>query len=207
MSWRRSHGATPEPSDGAGAGGTGGGDDPSVPREPTPARGEDVPHSVLDELRQAFTTTPDANDATGTVPIEFTDGFDLDTTFDGTLGLDDLDDLPPAEYDDFTGEPPRPTGSDPARGGASTTDRPIATVSTAPGSGFDDLPPAEPWVLDTPATPATPATPLPQGTPRHRRRRPRRPPPSRPRSTTSPRARSMRSPRQTAPSRSPSGTA
>ncbi|MEZ5250400.1 MAG: hypothetical protein R2713_14675 [Ilumatobacteraceae bacterium] len=80
--------------------------DPSLAtvREPLPADHDDAPGTVLDELRQAFTGTPPAGVAPPSV-----------------AGID-LDELPPAAFDDFS----------------------AGVVDT------EGLPPAEPWVVATP---------------------------------------------------------
>jgi cell division protein FtsQ len=69
------------------------------PGEPTPARGEDVPDVVLDELRMAFTGTPPTGPVRPDDPLVDPT---VDPTFDGTLDLT-FDDLPLADLDDLDG--------------------------------------------------------------------------------------------------------
>lgn len=192
VSWRRSGkntsadpAASPPPG-GAGAASpepTAGGASGEPPREPTPARGEDVPGSVLDELRQAFTGTPPAGAETPVRPA--------DARVPAAAGEIDLDELPPAEFDDLTGEPPRAepaprptirigdelgpgviapsirTGVTEGTGGTGSS--PAATPwRPDPSGGLDataaldttePLDDAEPWVLD-PLDPFEPIDPL-----------------------------------------------
>lgn len=146
VSWRRSSGppSGPPPSD----------DDRRTPGEPTPATGDDVPDVVLDELRQAFTGAPPA---AGDAPA-------------GRVGEPalDLDDLPPAEFDDLSG--PLAGGAGPGAGSGVSAGRPGAgDLDDLPTpddlddlDGFDDfddlpllddlddLPEAEPWVVEPP---------------------------------------------------------
>ncbi len=116
--------------------------------EPTPSHGEDVPHTVLDELRNAFTGTPtgsarpqhhldDDLDEFGVDPT-------IDPTFDGLLDLT-LDDLPRADLDDLPGSTPdalSPASLPPA----SLPPASLPPTSTAP----DDS--TELWTIAIPAT-------------------------------------------------------
>ncbi len=152
VSWRRSSGSSPD----QGAAGDG----REGPREPTPAAGEDVPDVVLDELRQAFTGTPPSG-------AEAPTGRMAEPTFD-------LDALPPAEFDDLSGPlvggPRRAGGTE----GAVSRSGPLAASDAADAldesdalglddlpllEDLDDLPEAEPWVVDVPPTVASDSAP------------------------------------------------
>lgn len=81
--------------------------------EPTPSHGGDVPDTVLDELRNAFTGTPTGSarprhhldDHLDDQLDEFGVDPTIDPTFDGLLDLT-LDDLPRADLDDLPGSTP-----------------------------------------------------------------------------------------------------
>lgn len=152
--------------------------------EPTPARGEDVPDVVLDELRQAFTGTPP------TGPVRPDDPLldpTVDPTFDGTLDLtfddlplddlplDDLplDDLPLAAYDDLDpvsgaeglgmldGLPPADLDDDSLfrTGPTSRPTGPSPRPAAGPVDPTGRADATDAWVLDTPEVRIVPREP------------------------------------------------
>lgn len=169
MNWRRSKGqpgATPPAASPPGSTGSLP-DTPDVvirPGEPTPARGEDVPDIVLDELRIAFTGTPPSGPARPDDPLVDPT---IDPTFDGTLDLT-LDDLPLADLDDLDdldgpgrpggaggpaglhGLPPAELDDDSLFGTRSPGTAPPTPVPTGSRDVTTPTDATEPWVLDTP---------------------------------------------------------
>lgn len=120
--------------------------------EPTPSHGEDVPDTVLDELRNAFTGTPTGGARTQHHLDDHLDEFGvdptIDPTFDGLLDLT-LDDLPRADLDDLPGSTPD------ALSPASIPPASIPPASTPPASTpSTSTPPDDSTELWTIAIPA-----------------------------------------------------